>query len=242
MIAEVKHLLQKCRNAIIFILVLLTLPILLFIFFHSNIGYKLLITIFILLFEIHIIYVCGYFSLPIYLDKITTLKNESICGSYDNKYSVVLIGNNLQWWKNISTHAFVHGSFFLKKYFKNTNKNYVILPKIDMADFDRYVLDDKCQELYLVGHGSKGSFRINEERDENDGIIYYSKYKDAPKKRIIAQLHCANLKSGENNESLVDLLATDKDNSYVGCGTIYFPNEWWYCFKMWKNNRPKKMK
>lgn len=80
MFAEVKHLLQKCRNAILFILVLLTLPILLFIFFHSNIGYKLLITIFILLFEIHIIYILGTFYSKYILIKLPHSKMKAFVG------------------------------------------------------------------------------------------------------------------------------------------------------------------
>ena len=238
MIAKIKHYWNEWINAILFIVILLTLPILLFVFFHLNISLMGVITFLILLFELNVIFVCGYFLFPLYLDKVSMSKNEIFRENCGNKYSAVLIGNNLRFWKNISTHSFVYGLFFLIKFFKNTNKKYVIFPKIDMPNFDRFVLDDKCQELYIVGHGSKGSFRINNRTDENDGIIYYSKYKDAPKKIVIAQLHCANLISDENNESLVDSLADDKDNSYVGCCTTYFPNIWWYCFNKWIKSIP----
>lgn len=170
-----------------------------------------------------------------------------MCKTFDNnnidttEYSAVLIGNNLAWYKNIITNVSACGLYWLIKYFKNTNKNYIICQEVNKLDFDRFISkEDKCQELYLIGHGSKGSFRINKKTDENNGLIEYSNYKEAPKKRVIAQLHCANTIDGENNESLVYLLSTNKYNSYVGCGAIYFPNIWCYCFKMWIKNRPKK--
>ena len=169
-----------------------------------------------------------------YINKIAMCKNVANYGSGDNEYSAVLIGNNLSWDKNIITNVGACGLYFLIEYFKNTNKHYIICQKVGKSHFDKFVLeDDKCQELYLLGHGSKRNFSINNENDEK---IYYSEYKDAPKKRVIAQLHCAHTVIRENNESLVDLLATDEEKSYVGNGYIFFFNEWWYYLNIWANN------
>lgn len=171
-----------------------------------------------------------------YIDKIIKNKKLEKCDPEDNEYSVVLIGNNLSWFKNNDTHVGACGLYFLIKYFKNTNKHYVICQKVEKSHFDKFILDDKCQELYIIGHGSKNSFRINIKTDEDDGNIYYSEYKDAPEKRVIAQLHCAHNAIDKKNDSLVDLLVTDKGKSYVGSGYIYFFNEWWYYLNTWINN------
>ena len=168
-----------------------------------------------------------------YIDKIT---NNNKCDCGDNEYSVVLIGNNLSWFKNNDTYVGACGLYFLIEYFKDTNKQYIVCQKINKSIFDRFVLDDKCQELYVLGHGSKGSFRMNKKTDDDDGLLYYSEYKNETKKRVIGQIHCANTVIGENNESLVDLLAIDTDNSYVGSGSIYFFNEWCHYLNIWANN------
>ena len=248
MIAEVKHYLQERKNIFWFFLIII--PLQLFIlcvalginfntsilfqdqtlqrYYFSLVGVEFVIYFIVLSFK-------GY----MYIDKTAMCKNVANYGSEDNEYSAVLIGNNLSREKNIHTYVGACGLYLLIKYFKNTNKHYIICQKVDKSQFDRFVLDDKCQELFILGHGSKRNFKIN---NKNDGKRYYSEYKDAPKKRIVAQLHCANTVIGKNNESLVDLLATDKENSYVGSGDIIFLNEWFYYIKLWIKNRPKKVK
>lgn len=251
MIAEIKHGLQERKNDILLFLVLVTLPAFIthkfIILIMMNIDLTIItiliytVLIFGALFIIEsiiIISLDGLFSIigKRYINKITMCKNGENHSGDGDEYSAVLIGNNLSWIKNIFTNEGACGLCLLIKYFKNTNKNYIICQKVDKSQFDRFVLDDKCQELYILGHGSKRSFSVN---NENDGKIYYSEYKYAPKKRVIAQLHCAHNMIGENNDSLMDLLATDKEKSYVGSGYIYFLNEWFYYFKMWIKNRPK---
>lgn len=190
------------------------------------------------LYNIEIIVLVGLFlSVCIFgqkfLDDKLMNKKMYIYGNCDEEYSAVLIGNNLSWVKNIFTIPSVCGLYFLEKYFKKTNKNYKIIQKIEKSDFNKIVADDKCKELYLIGHGSKGLFGIGNNTNEIIEIIDYSKYSESPKKRIIAQLHCAHIKNENNNESLMDLLAIDKKNSYVGNGRIIPSNVWLYCFIMW---------
>lgn len=219
---------------------LLAFPILFSLIYHPSIAFIVIATFLILILELFIIAIFGCFLFQIYLNKIAIPNYEYINRIYEGEYSAVLIGNNLSWCKNFTTNVCACGLYCLIEYFKNANNDYVVCQKINISDFNKFVLDGKCQELYLVGHGSKGSFRINKKTDENDGIVYYSKYKEAPPKKVIAQLHCANTIDEENNESLMYLLAIDDKKSYVGCGAIYFPNIWRYCFKMWIKNRPKK--
>lgn len=191
-----------------------------------------------LMFIESVIYLIISFIGQIYIDILIDHKNLDKHGVEDNEYSAVLIGNNLKWGKNIDTFVGACGLCLLIIYFKNTNKNYIICQKVGKSHFDKFILDDKkCQELYILGHGSKGTFSIDKKTDENDGKIDYSEYKDAPKKRVIAQLHCANTVTKGNNESLMDLLAIDKERSYVGSGYIFFFNEWWYYLNRLINNK-----
>ena len=236
MCAKINHYWNEWRNIILLLIFLVP-----FQFFALYAVLDGIVVVWKMYYFVFFLESAAYFSISFigykYINKIAMCKKLVNHGSEDNEYSAVLIGNNLSWGKNVVTNVVACGLHLLIKYYRNVNKYYIICQKINQSDFDRFVFDDKCQELYIVGHGSKRYFRINTENDEK---IYYSEYKDTPKKRVIAQLHCANTVIGENNESLVNLLATDKDNSYVGCGMIFFTNVWWYCFKMWRKNRPKK--
>ena len=131
----------------------------------------------------------------------------------------------------------IRGLKYLEKSFENTNKDYKIFQKINEPIFNTVVSDRKCQELYLLGHGSKGTFTVSTDKIKKNCEINYLEYKDKPKKRVIAQLHCAGTHHGINNKSLVDLLAIEKDNSYVANGYIIFINVWQYCAKMLKKSK-----
>ena len=265
MIAEVKHYLQERINAFLYFIFLLTLPILVLInidsitFLHTFLNDIVLIIIeclmlinidltvlpnrfvdYIVLFIIELIVINsldGFFSIigKCYINKIDMCKYEKNYRGDDDEYSAVLIGNNLSCIKNIFTNEGACGLYLLIKYFKNTNEHYIICQKVDKSDFDEFVLNENCQELYILGHGSKNSFKM-----KNGTNVDYLEYKGKTKhkKRVVAQLHCASSKIGD--ESLVDILEADKNNSYVGHGYIFSLNIWCYCFKMWKNNRPKK--
>jgi len=269
MFAEVKHYLQELRNlflfvislvisSILFILLLINIDstILLntFLFIIErlvllNINLTILpnivvyyivlfITVMIIiLIELSIILVFNGFISIIgkwCINKITNCKNEEKYQSDGDEYSAVLIGTNLSKAKDFFTNIGACGLYLLYKYFKNTNKKYKICQKVGKSDFDDFVFDDDCQELYILGHGSKNSFKM-----KNGTNVDYLEYKGKTKhkKRVVAQLHCAASKIGD--ESLVDILEADKNNSYVGLGYIFSLNIWWYCFKMWNKNRPK---
>ncbi len=163
--------------------------------------------------------------------------NEYIHGNCDNEYSAVLIANNVSWSKKLYVNMSICGLKYLEKSFENTKKDYKIFQKIDKPIFNTIVSDSRCQELYLLGHGSKGTFSVSSDKTQNDWEINYSEYKNQRKKRIIAQLHCAGVHHGINHESLVDLLAIEKDNSYVGNGYITFIEVWQYCVKMLKKSK-----
>ena len=237
MIVKINHFFQEHKNTILLFLIVYPLQILVLhavLGINSNSLFMYYVGLFSIEFVIYSIIIS--FRGHMYINKISMYKNGYNYWSEDNEYSAVLIGNNLSWIKNISTYVGACGLYFLVEYFKNTNKHYKICQKVDKSNFDFVLDDEKCQELYILGHGSKGSFSINKKTDVNDGKICYSTYKSAPKKRVIGQIHCANSAFGNNIESLVDLLATDTDNSYVGSGTIYFFNEWWYYLNLWANN------
>ena len=240
MIAEIKHYLQDA-NVILAIMVWFMFPLIPLLLISVMMGINLTILIiycFLFFIEIFIIILLDIsFSTmgKYYINKMISMyKNEENSG----EYSAVLIGNNLSCYKNIFTNGGACGLYFLNRYFENTNKRCKIRQNVDKTDFDEYVFDVNCQELYIIGHGSKKSFRMKNDTDNVDYSEYKGKIKH--KKRIIAQLHCADSKIGD--ESLADILATDIDNSYVGCSYIFRIQIWYYCFKMWKNNRPKKIK
>lgn len=172
-----------------------------------------------------------------YLNDKFLQANEYIHGNCDDEYSAILIGNNVSWSKKIHVNMSICGLKYLEKSFKNTNKDYKIFQKIDESIFNTIVSDIKCQELYLLGHGSKGTFTVSTNKTQNDWEINYLEYKNKPKKRIIAQLHCAGTHHGMDNESLVDLLAIETDNSYVANGCIIFINLWLYCAKILKKSK-----
>lgn len=206
---------------------------------YVNFIVLLIIVLIIILIELSFILVLdGFFSImgKWCINKISMCKNEVSHIGDGDEYSAVLIGNNLSKDKNFFTNAGACGLYLLYRYFKNTNKKYEIREKVGKSDFDEFVLNDDCQELYILGHGSKNSFKMKNGTNDIDYLEYKGKTKH--KKRVVAQLHCASSKIGD--ESLVDILEADKNNSYVGHGYIFSLNIWCYCFKMWKNNRPKK--
>lgn len=163
--------------------------------------------------------------------------NEYIQGNCDREYSAILIGNNVSWTKKLHVNMSICGLKYLEKTFENSNKDYKIFQKINKSIFNTIVSDIKCQELYLLGHGSKGTFTVSTNKAQNDWEINYLEYKNEPKKRIIAQLHCAGIHHERNNKSLVHLLADEKDNSYVANGYIIFISVWLYCVKMLKKSK-----
>lgn len=179
----------------------------------------------------------GYHRGQRYLNDKFLQNNEYIHGNCDGEYSAILIGNNVSWSKKISVNMCICGLKYLEEHFKNTHKDYKIFQKIDTSCFHTIVSDNKCQELYILGHGSKGTFAVSSDKSQDDWQINYLKYKNQRKKRIIAQLHCAATHHERNNVSLVDLLAIDVENSYVGNGYATFIEVWWYCIKMLKKSK-----
>lgn len=261
MAVNISHIIQAVKNylpfvptfivgitilVLLYIVILLTLYI--FMLFLTWIGFITSLNIFtlalMLLLSIVLVLsiVLGFMGYGChrgqrYLNDKFLQNNEYIHGNCDSEYSAILIGNNVSWSKKISVNMSICGLKYLEQNFENTHKDYKIFQKIDKSCFHTIVSDSKCQELYILGHGSKGTFAVSSDKSQDDWQINYFEYKNQRKKRIIAQLHCAAIHHERNNVSLVDLLAIDVENSYVGNGYATFIEVWRYCIKMLKKSK-----
>jgi len=83
------------------------------------------------------------------------------------------------------------------------------MKRFDFNKFKEYIYDPNCYGLYILGHGVRHGLKIGKSR-----ILQYSEFKDAPKKEFVVQLHC----NGYGGESLVDIIATNKDKSFLNDG------------------------
>ena len=198
MIAKIKHGLQEWMNGILLFLVLLGLPvfithqltILIMMNIELNILIKILIWGALLIIELIILFILdGFFSSigECCINKILSMckKNGEKHKGDSNEYSAVLIGNNLSCYKNIITNSGACGLYFLNQYFKSNNKRCKIRQKVNKSDFDEFVLDTDCQELYILGHGSKKSFRIKNGINDIDYSEYKGKAKQSKKELLL---------------------------------------------------------
>lgn len=74
-------------------------------------------------------------------------------------------------------------------------------------EVEKVITDPQIINLWIFGHGSRGSV------DVADGPFYYDslKYRDIPKKGYIQQYHCNGWIDEHDNTSLVDLLVDEND-------------------------------
>jgi hypothetical protein len=155
----------------------------------------------------------------------------------NNKFAAILISNSVSdksefnWWqrtwKNFLTNINICSVYFLCRSLEVRKCNYCIVEKILKEDLDNVIKDEKYQEIYIFGHGSKGSLITSDE------IICYSKYAKCGKtKQIVSQFHCNHSKYEKDNLSLTEILALDEKNSYLTNGYGTFPEHLCYCIKL----------
>lgn len=154
-----------------------------------------------------------------------------------NKYAVILISNNQsssmikcciwRYWKNSMVDATTVFIPLLVKHFQKNNLNYKIIQSITKEDFNDNIKEPDCEEVYLMGHGSRSRFKLSEI------TINYSEYVNIKtKKRIVSQLHCNGIKCREVNTSLTELLATNQKDSFINKRTNGIVDLFYYCWKM----------
>ncbi len=145
---------------------------------------------------------------------IKKVKDEN----YGEKYVGVVLTNN-----SPSDKYAVYGSgiLLLIKYLKKKHYSFKIIKKFDRQKFNEFIYDANCYGFYIIGHGTRHSLKVGKGTKEEE-VFEYSKFKDAPKKEFVVQLHC----NTDGGESLSDIIATNKDKSYVPPGKqlIYYNN------------------
>ncbi len=117
---------------------------------------------------------------------------------------------------------YLSGIMFLTMYLKKNKIPYKLMKEFDIKKFQEFIYDTNCYGLYVLGHGVRHGLKIS-----NNEILYYCNFKDAPKKEFVVQLHCNEY----GGESLADIIALNKDKSYVPDGfrscyanLVYFIN------------------
>jgi hypothetical protein len=151
-------------------------------------------------------------------------------------YAAILISNSLsstlepkytiRVYKNCITYTCLFALYFLELYLIKRKMSYKIIEKTTYGEIREHILNPLCQELFLVGHGSKGRFKAT------DKILEYHLFKDNNhKKRIVSQLHCGPKEKGKENISLTELLATDRERSFFKGRAISYIDIASYC--MW---------
>ena len=112
------------------------------------------------------------------------------------------------------------------KHLEKNQIDYKIIKHFDLDDFEKIIDDENCYGLYLLGHGSRHGFSISK-----DEVLYYCKYKDAPKIDFVVQLHCNH----NGGESLADIIALNKAKSYVSDGKRSIFQNIIYLYKLYRN-------
>ena len=155
----------------------------------------------------------------------------------DSLSDVVINSKVSRFLKNKIVDASIGPLYFLQKSFERRGIDYKIIRGASEKNLDELILDTNCNELYIVGHGSRGSFAVSNKK------VYYSKYQsNNHKKQIISQLHCNNYKCVDNeNISLTKMLAKDVKNSYLSKGYCTYIEITYYCFKQWYKSKKKKL-
>lgn len=180
-------------------------------------------------------FLCGsFYRIHLFKDsKTTTRKNNTkdtfVAVLISNSQSRELGSNPMKrMLKNCVTNMNMCSVYILSKYFRERKCNYVLLEKVTEQDLDNIIEDRDCEEIYLIGHGSRGSFVTSNK------IVEYSKYINCGgSKRIVSQLHCNHYRCEGNNLSLTEILALEKDNSYLTSGYSIFLEHLWYYSKLW---------
>lgn len=172
------------------------------------------------------------------LDKCFTNRNNQ-----DEIYAAVLISDSLSYAmvknrisrsrKNRVVDMFVAPLYLLEKSFQKRNVDYEFVRGATEEDMDKYILDDKCQELYLVGHGFRGGFATSDKK------VFYSEYQRIlHKKQVVSQLHCNPFMCDDSkNLSLTEMIGIDIENSFLSKGYCTFVEITYYCIRQWYKSK-----
>lgn len=142
------------------------------------------------------------------------------------KYVAVVLTNKI-----LEDKLFIYpsGIKLLLMCIKKNKIPYILMKKFDIKKFRELIYDEKCYRLYIIGHGCRHGLKV----DKNE-MLYYCSFKDAPKKEFVAQLHCNH----NGGESLADIIALNKDKSYVTDKKRYTWMNRRYCRKLLKDTKP----
>lgn len=138
-----------------------------------------------------------------------------------DKYVAVVLTNK-SWRDKIM--VYLSGVMFLVMHLKKNEKPYKLMKKFDINKFNEFIYDINCQGLYILGHGARDRLKVGNE------LIYYSEFKDAPKKDFIEQLHCNN----SDGESLADIIAPKTPPSFVSKGYRYAGENFLYFIRLYQ--------
>ncbi len=160
----------------------------------------------------------------IYINKAKDEYNEE-------RYEAVVLTNK-SWQDKYPIYS--SGVMFLLMHLKKNKKSYKLMKKFDRQKFNEFIYDANCYGLYIIGHGTRHSLKVGKGTKEEE-VLEYSKFKDAPKKEFVVQLHC----NRDGGESLADILASNKHLSfvpngyrYVGENLLYFIRKYQPSLKM----------
>ena len=128
-------------------------------------------------------YLCGYWYRinKVYTKNLKSEYNYTEGGTYTG---VVIANKGFRFYKY---SAIYNGAILLLiESLRNENKPLKIVKEANREDVTRLILDDKCKELFIIGHGSRDFLRLS--RKEK---LYYNEFKDRGiTKDRVEQLHC----------------------------------------------------
>lgn len=176
----------------------ITIILLISIIFKINFGLLGIIS-WIIVIGVPIIHLIWCFYNWNYIKKVGNTNNG-------DKYVGVVLTNN-----NIFDKIFIYGSgiSLLIKGLQKNHTSYKIIKKFELEEFNKFIYDEKCVGVYIIGHGMRHGLKI-----AKNNVLFYCNFKDAPKKEFVVQLHCNQY----NGESLADIIANNENKSYVSDG------------------------
>ncbi len=146
-----------------------------------------------------------------YLLKQLSLKEIRKYQNIKNSEVAIILGKD-KWpiWQSLIISSYL-GIRFLIKYLENNKKRFKICITPNKKEFDSITKDKHIRTLYLIGHGSKYGFCLNEKED----ALRYENYKNykGSKKDEIHLYHCTHSK--ENPKSIIDYLV--KKENRIKC-------------------------
>jgi hypothetical protein len=164
-------------------IIIITLPI----FIPALFNLLYFVIVFYLLSSFFILYSFGHSYWhdinKYYIEKI---KSEYNYCEGDDYIGVIIANKNLKFYKYFTIYN--GNTLLLIEYLRHRNKPLKIIKNAERKDLEKMVYDNKCRELYIVGHGGHWYLRIN----KKDKIVY-SDFMGAGSKERVEQLHCDHI-------------------------------------------------